>query len=399
MKAIVFLFLLVISTKAFGFSETELEALENSGSKTFSKSPWRIDMGFSFIKNLDVETRHRSFSEVTSLSEVTEKKQKKLCDPSEEGNLCDPSNLYYQPDFTVYYSLARLAEKYFNYSFLKGTELFIGSYFNADLAGGACSNLVDYNSLTGYIKCGLGDISGGWTMPVYKKNSFFSYFNFSTIVWPLSKKSKDATLKTALNGSISTLYFIKKEEKWSWAVSSNHSLAYNHFTKHRSSNYNYNNPLNSGQQLSFIFKQKTNKYLPSNTSLSIGYSFTLDTENTHWYLKETKRKNQFSVSGIDDEKLKNLEDILENKKECPENKIGGVIICGNRYQQLSLGLSSSWKLKKRVYLALSVKWKDVIKQHSPFNEHFDIQDQVMLKSPVSLGLEKWFFTLRTSYSF
>ena len=394
-----FLLLLILPALSLGFSETELESLEHSGSKSLSKSPWRRDIGFSLIRNLDIEIRHKNFSES---EQKQENKSNKFCDTEAEGSLCDLSNLYYSLDFTVYYSLAQWAEKYFNYSFLKGAEFFLASSLHSNFRGGSCSELKGYDNFTGYVECGLSDIAGGWTAPIYKKNNFFSYFNFSSTVWPLSKESRDATLKTAFNISISALYFIKKQDKWSWALSSNHSLAYNHFTNPRigEKGHHYNNPFDSNQQLNLIFKQSFNNYLPTNTSLSIAYSFTLNTENTYWLLQEVKKNTENTYGYFRDANLehqKELETIVN--KNCPKNNLASVIICGNRYQQLALGLSSSWKLKQRVYLTLSAKWKDLIKVHSPFNKYFDIDKKVGRNEPSSFGLDKWYFTLRASYSF
>ena len=390
------LFLLTIPIFAFGFSETELDSLESSGSKTFSKSPWRIDMGLSLLRNLDVETRERKLYLNDSLFE--DKKTKKFCNPSEEGNLCDLSNLYYNLDLTAYYSLANWAKKYFNHSFLKGTELFLGTYFSSDFKGGACSNLENYNNLRGYITCNLGDLVGGWTTLIYKKQDFFTYFNFSTIIWPLSKKSKDSSLTTNLKGSLSTLYFIKKENEWSGAISSNHSLNYNHFTSYKSNSQAYNKPLGTSQQLSFILKQEINKYLPANTRLFINYSFILNTENTHWHLKEISLKDN-TVSDITEESLEKLINFLD-KEKCPKSDLGSLISCGSHYHELALGLSSSWKLQQRMYLNFTAKWQDLIKIYSPRNKHPDLfTEPVGLKTPPGFRLENLYFTLRASYSF
>ncbi|MCZ0932033.1 MAG: hypothetical protein OXJ52_02655 [Oligoflexia bacterium] len=393
MKSI-FLLLLVTPILALSFSETELESLEDSGRKTFSKNPWRRDMGFSLIRNLDIETRHKNLSQ----EEGNTDKQNKFCDPKAEGSLCDLSNLYYNLDFTVYYSLAQWTKKRLNYPFLKGTEFFLTSYFRSNFSGGICSDLIGYDNFKGYVECGVGDITGGWTSPIYDKNSFFSYFNFSMIVWPLSKESKDSTLKTAFNSSVSALYFFKKRDKWSGAISSNHSLVYNHFTNPRvgEKGHTYNNPFDSNQQLSLIFKQNFNKYLPANARLFIAYSFTINTANTYWIAQDVeKNSNKYWDDSGGEEHQEHLATVV--KKNCPKNNLGSVIVCGNRYQHLALGLSSSWKLDQRAYLALSVKWKDLINVHNPFNKYFD--KKVELGEPPSLDLDKWYFALRASYSF
>ena len=396
MKKIIFLLFLADPILAFSFSETELESLESSGTKIFSQSLWRRDMGFSLIRNLDIETRHKNFSKTEHAQE------NKFCDTEAEGSLCDLSNLYYNLDFTIYYSLAQWAEKHFKDSFLKDTEFFLGGYFRSNFREGDCSNIEGYDNSTGYIQCGLGDILGGLTAPIYNKNSFYSYLNLSAIIWPLSKKSKDATLKTAWGVSANTIYFIKKQDKWSWAFSSNHNLAYNHFSHHKNpdskdTGYNYNNPFDSNQQLSLIFKQNFNKYLPVNTNLFISHNFAVNTQYSSWSLQEIEEKSNAFWNDVSPEYLNILK--TTTKKKCPKSRLTSVIVCGNRYQELSLGISSSWKLKQRIYLKLSAKWKDLIKAHSPLNKYFDIDKKVGKAEPPSLGLNKWYFSLRASYSF
>ena len=404
---LLFSIFIIFPSLVFSFSETELESLEDSGTKTFSKSPWRRDTGFSLIRNLDIETRHKHFSTEEQKQENSSAKKNRFCDPDKEGSLCDFSNLYYKWDFTLYYSVVSWVEKYFNSSFLKDTEFFLGGSFTSNFKGGACSHLKGYNSLTGYLKCGIGDILGGWTTPIYQKDSFFSFFNFTMVAWPLSKESQSATLKTAIDGSLNTLYFIKKQKEWSWALSSSHSLAYNHFTVPATDNgHNYNNPFDSSQQLSLIFKQRFNKYLPSNTSLSVAYSSTINTDNTSWLARyveaEQTKYNFFNVVSEDHKKY--LETVVKEKCR-PKGKIESVIACGNRYQHLSLGISSSWRLDHRVYLTLSVRWKNLIKAYSPLNKYLPVTinktqfNKVRLSQPPSLYLQNWYFYLRASYSF
>ena len=394
MKSI-FLFGLIFPLLAFGFSETELESLEAEGVKTFSKNPWRRDFGFSLIRNLEVETRHSHFSAEEEGQKRKSNKKSRLCQWDKKDSLCDLSSLFYKLDFTFYYSLGSWAEKYLNYSFLKNTEFFLGnSFISTFLKPGACFNRRGYGNLKGYFLCGIGDLLAGWTTPVYKKDRFFSYFNFSMIIWPLSQKSKDATLKTALEASLSFLYFVKKQDKWSGALSSSHSLAYNHFSlpgpkpAESAVFLTYNNPFDTTQQLSAIFKQSFNPYLPANTSLFVSYNLALDTYKTHWirlYIEEKERKTHF--------KNVSQPSYKEDLKKChSQSKLGSVIACGNRWQSLALGLSSSWKLAQRVYLRLSVSWRDQIKLHNPVQK-------AELKRPPSLDWRNWYVNLRASYSF
>ena len=405
MKVIV-LFLLIFPPVVFSFSETELESLESEGTKTFSKSPWRRDFGFSLIRNLEIESRHQSLSEEKESEEAGLNKDNKFCVVDSKNSLCDLSSLYYRLDWTLYYSLAQWAEKYLSYSFLKNTEFFLASSFTSNFSGGNCSHLEGWDNLKDYMKCGIEDLLVGWTAPVYQKDNFFSYFNFSMMAWPLSQKSEDTTLKTAVEASISALYFIKKQDKWSQAVFSSHSLAYNHFTNPSADKdwKSYNNPFNSEQALNLIFKQSFNKYLPANTTLSIAYRFLINTENTYWIInevekreRETKFWNRISkktdhLNIVSPEYKEYLETVV--RKKCSvKTKLGSVIACGNRYQHLSLGASSSWKLDKRVYLNLSVQWKDLINLYSP------IDKKVEEKRYPSWDLNKWYFSLRASYSF
>ncbi|MDE0091791.1 MAG: hypothetical protein OXN83_00725, partial [Oligoflexia bacterium] len=327
------LFLVIFPQLAFSFSETELESLETEGTKTFSKSPWRRDMGLSLIRNLEIETRHRSFLEEEK-NQDNKSGKANFCEFNKKDSLCDLSSLFYKLDFTLYYSLAQWAEKYFNNSFLKNTEFFLGGYFMSSIKPGLCLERKGYNNFMGYIKCGVSDMTSGWTTLIYKKDSFFSYFNFSMLVWPLSQKSKDVTLKTAFNSSISTLYFLKKQEKWSGAISSNHSLSYNHFTSPipKKATLAYNNPFDTSQQLSLIFKQNFNKYLPANTALFISYNLALDTYKTYW-VKHHIEKHSHSYLQWGGEKYK------EDIQKCPsKTHLKSVIACGNRWQHLSLGL-------------------------------------------------------------
>ena len=291
--------------------------------------------------------------------------------------------------------MAQNKKKYFNFSFLKSAELFLASSFLSNFSGGRCYKIAGYDNLTNYIKCGLGDLIGGLTAPFYNKNIFFSFFTFAT-VFPLSKKAKDSTLKSSFNGSINNLYFIKKQKDWSWMLSSNHSLAYNHFTNTRigEKGQAYNNPFDSSQTLSLIFKQHFNNYLPTNISFYLNYNIVINTENTYWLLQEIKENTKKTHGYFRDTSKEHEEDLSAIvNKNCPKNNLGSVILCGSRYQEMALGLSSSWKLDQRMYLTLSIKWKDLIKLYNPHDE------KIRSSQAVSFGLHKWFFTLRASYSF
>ena len=382
-KSMKFLFVLffLVPCWSFSFSETELEALESEGKKTFSKSYLRREIGLSLSRNLDLNIRHRNFFIEETVGEGAED-EFSFCDFNKKSSFCSLSSLYYKLDFTVYYSLPQWVKKYLNYSILKGTEFFFAGSFNSSLNPGLCFKQKGHGNLKGYLRCGAEDIFAGWTSPIYKKDSFFSYFNFSFIVWPLSQESQNVTVITAFDTSVSLLYFMQKRKQWSWAVSSNHGLVYNHFAKPVSERGQaaYNNPFSVNQQFSLIFKQGFNKYLPANTSLFLLYNLVIDTYKTDWhrsYLEKVGRQSLFT----------------DLDKCSYQTKLGSVIACGNRWQNLALGMSSSWKLAQRVYLKFLVSWKDSIEVHNPVHE------KVNLKKKASFHLMNWYFNLRLSYSF
>ena len=355
-------FLFFAQNKVFGFSETEIDSLESSGTKNFSESPWRTELGFSLKRNLHVETKFRS---KPSRIKPDQKKSSQLCDPSKEGSLCDLSNLYYGLDFTLYHSLGKIAGKSSSYKFLKNTELFLSGSFTSHFKGGPCAELADYN-FSNYIKCSLGNIAGGLTSPLYKKRNLFAFLNLSGVLFPLSKRSKDAGHITSIDSSVSSLYFLKKHKDWSMALSSNHSLAYNHFKKQMANNNSYNTPFDTSQGLSLIYKQNFNKYLPSNSALSSNYSLGINTYKT-------------------------------DKKNCDSQL--NILACGTRSHYLSLGARSSWKLKQRLYLQLSASWQDLIHSHNPQCTEEDPRACGKKTQKASLSLNKWYFNLRASYSF
>ena len=344
--------LLLLPQLSQGLSETELETLESSGTRAVSKNPWRIELGAYLNRNLYVETEYKAIELEDSDSSIR------------EASLLDPSNLYYSYNFTVYYSLES-TEKYKNFSFLKQTELFLTSGFTSNFAGGYCANLADYmnpetNRITvkNYIKCGLTDIVGGFTSPFYITKDIFVFFSGSVFRIPFSKKSKLVSLVSSSSGSLSTLYFFKRDKNWSLALSSSHSLGYNYFKSLTASNTSYNRPLNLSNGLSFIIKQKYSPYLPVNLRFSSSHQLAF---------------NNYNV------------------KDC-YRKIAAFIFCGSREHYLSFGLSSSWRLPKRIFLSLSVNWKDLISVSNPLDSIFSTQNH-------SFGLHKWYLTTALSYSF
>lgn len=368
MKKILFLFLL--PHLVFGLSETELESLEESGKKTFSESPWRFELGFSFLRNLQLETRHQALGSSARDNEEDQGVSDSWCDFSKSGSICDLSDLYYRSSFTAYYSLDSWMKAYKFYEFLKGTELFVQGAFRSNFAGGSCANLLDYQNpktgrttFRGYIRCGLEDIVLGWTTPVYQKEKLFSFLSFSVILYPLSKRSQDVSLNSSLTGTKSFLYFIEKRKKWSWSVSSSHSFGYNNFTyaTANESASSYNRPFDSSQNVALIFRQSFNKYLPSRTQISSSYIFALNTYKT---LSE----------------------------EC-DYSLFKEVACGSREHYFSLGAGSSWRLLKRAFLSASVSWRDLVLIHNPIDEN------VSSSWKTSFGWHKWYFSIKGTYSF
>ena len=337
-----------------GLSETELETLESSGTRAVSKSPWRREIGTYLSRNLEVETEYQ----VLEASD----------DSIVEASLFDPSNLYYGYNFSVYYSLNSF-EKFKNLSFLKQTELFVSSGFSSNFAGGVCVLLADYlNEETGqitlgnYIRCGLEDISGGFTSPIYSKNQLYMFLSGSLFRIPISRRSQLVTLRNTSSASLSTLYFFKQDKYWSFSVSSSHSAGYSYFKSIiANKDGSYNRPLSFSNGLSFIVKQKISPYLPNNLRFSSLHRFALNT-----YQIESE--------------------------EC-SGKTFSLLSCGSREHYLSLRASSSWRLPKRIFLSLSVSWRDLLAVSNP------IDDNVFSSQRHSFGWHRWYLTTNLSYSF
>ena len=345
---------LLWSQSGFSLSEAELESLVESGSKSVTKSPWRRQVSFSLIRNLDFKTGHLAISS--------------WCDPQKKQSVCDFRNIYYQPKINIYYSLNTLGQKFNSPDFFKKTELFIGTGFQSNFSGGSCDHLLDRLNEKGnitfinYIDCGLMDIIGGWTTPIYQKEKLHSFFDFSALIYPLSQRSQDTTLKSSFTGSLSFLYFIKKKDKQKWMLSSSHNLNYNYFTSltvDETGLGGYNIPLNTTQALNLIWAQSFNPYLPANSQLFGAYTFGLDKYMT-------------------------------NSDQCSKNP---QLLCGSRAHYLALGASSSWQVKKNFFISLSLKWKNLIQTSNPLDK------EVYAIRPWSLDLYHWYFSLTGAYTF
>lgn len=270
----------------------------------------------------------------------------------------------------VYYSLAAFSQSDKKLSFLKQTELFLGSGFQSNFAGGACAVLAGYlNKEKGritagnYIRCGLRDISGGFTSPVYRAENFFVFLNGSVFQLPLSRKSQLVSLINSSSGSLSSLYFLKKNKYGSLALSSSHQLKYSYF-KYLTANKDgssYNRPLSFANGLSFIVKQKRLPYLPADLRITGSHQFALNTYKT-------------------------------NSEAC-SGKAFSLLSCGSREHYLSLSASSSWRLPRRVFFSLTAAWRDLISVGNPLdNDIFAVQKH-------SFDWHNWYLTTALSYSF
>lgn len=318
-----------------GFSETDIDSLESTGKKSFSSRPWRTQFSVTLQRNLLLNSHY---------SDNTGRDIRKLFDTDEEASFLDFSNLYYTLSLNLNYSLGETI-KHLGYDFLKNTELFLNNSFQSPVTG--YNNILEGYGPVDYIHYALGDIAIGFTTPVYKKEDFFSELSFSLVPYRLSRFSKEAGLLTAANGTISFLYFFKKRSKWSLALSSSHSLAYYHYTKEAADKDGivYNIPKETRQTGSFIFKQNFNKYMPANIQIS----------STHFF-------------GID--KL------------------------STRIHDLTFSSAFSWKIKNRVYMNFSIRWKDRIDFYHPDNK------QVRKKEPTRwFNWDKYVFSIGGSYSF
>ena len=309
---------------SFGFSEAEIDSLESSGKKSFSSNLWRTQIDFALQRNLEVSSR---FSD--------------LLDTNKDTSLLDPSNIYYILNINLNYSLREIIK---SFNFLKNGEIFLTSSFNSPFSG-YNNNLEDYH-LMDYIQYGLGDMTGGLTVPAYKRENFLSYFSAGLTAFPLSRFSREAGLSSTMEGTVSLLYFIHKRKDWSLAFSSSHNLAYSHYKKEAadSRGIHYNIPWDSSHGGGFIYRQSRSRKWPSNIRISAVHYFGIDTKST-------------------------------------------------RNHDLTLNSSLSWKIRDRFFFNFSVKWKDRIYVYNPFNKNIGKQE------PIRFDLTRTFFTFGGSYSF
>ena len=323
---------------SFGFSETELESLESTGKKSLSLSPWRTQIGFTLQRNTEFNSR---FSDNTGTDIL-----KKLFNPKGEGSLLDIWSLYYALTLNLNYSLEKIAKKY---ELFKNVELFINNSFKTPVMGYHSGGDAEkgYSSLD-YIHYALGDITAGFTMPIYKKEGFFSEMSFSVMPYPLSRFSKKAGLSRTVGGSVSFLYFLKTEKLWNLTVSSSHSLNVSRYYKNffdREAQVE-NLPVETTHGGSLIYRQSHKQYMPSNVRADAVY-----------YLGISKKNINF-------------------------------------YHDLAWALSFSWKMKERYYLNCSIRWKDRVDVYNFSNE------KIRKDRPIGwFERSKYVFSIGGSYSF
>lgn len=355
---LIILLLLFYPQVGFSFSENELDSLEDSGKKTFSKSPWRRSFSFGLQRNMDLNTFHDAGFEA----------QQRVFSLDEKGSLFDISNLYYSIGLGVNYSLSETAKKW-KYDFLKNAELFMAGSFATPFTG--YNNLLDDYDAWQYTHYAIGDLTFGFTTPIYQKENLFADLSSSSFI-PLSKFSQEAGLFSGITGSLGFLYFLKKESKWNVSLSSGHSLNYRYYTaspldraKEKEDEYEellsrgdrektydiagqkHSTPWSAGNSGSIAFKQTFSKAFPTRATLTLGHNFGIETNES--------RKHYFSWR-----------------------------------------FSSSWKVKERFYVNASIRWRDLVDISNPNPKHSDIAKN----SPIGWDdLRKYVFSLSGSYSF
>lgn len=311
---------ILFPVSGFAFSEAELEALEGSGEKSLSSRPWRMNFNVLLQRNLKIDVHLRE-----------------LLNEEMEHSLLN--NWLWGLEFKLNYSLKELNEA------LKDTELFLKTAFITPFEGyePLLKNYTPGHSI-GYA---LGDLDIGVTTPFYKKKEFLSYFNFSFTL-PLSRFSREATLKTSLNAFLDFLWFIKKEEDWSLALSTAHGIAYHYFTDtidDPSGVGDTNKFLTTANTLGPVLRQSSSRILPSSTTLYVTHEFAIDTDFAQFHF-------------------------------------------------LNLAGSMSWKLRKQLFFKFLVYWREKIHIYNPYNE------EERLGAKVSwFDLEDTVFKLVLSYSF
>ena len=331
-------FFLVFPLVVWSFSDTEMDSLESSGSKSLSQSPWRTQIGFSLQRNVLLNSY---YTENTG-QDVTNPLNSKVKD-----SLLDPSSFYYAFSLDLNYSLAdKIQNKEYNFfNWLRRTELFLSGFFRTPVLG--YNNTLQNYEAVDYIHYAVGDITLGAATPIYAQEDFFSDVVFSFTPFPLSRFSQEAGFLVSYGGGINFLYFLKKSDGGSLAVSSGHNLSFREYSKKKAfpESSVINTPFSLAQRASFIYRQSHSHYIPASVTLSTSYYLGLNFEK------------QFN-------------------------------------QDLGFSIRSSWKIKNQLYLSCALSWKDRIHIYNPD------QPDIELSDPVDwFGIKKTVFSLSGSYSF
>ena len=315
MKKLLLAVVLVFPVLGFSFSETELDSLSSSGTKSLSPKPYRLELGASLQRNLEFNSL---LGESSMLS---------VFDPKKDSSLFDLSNLYYGLSLKLNYSLSSWDKAPFK--FIKNIELYASTGFRSPFTGYK-NDLLNYNAKD-YVQYAIRDLWLGLSFPTFKKEKVLSWTSFSFIVWPLNRFSREATLISSLDASISFLYFLIKKPDWNLSLSSGHGLAYHYFKNKSadSSGTQKNIPLDTTQSLSLIYRQSYSRFVPSNVSFYSSHYLGVNTYKTWLY-------------------------------------------------DLAVGSSASWQIQKGLYFKFSIGWKDRVwrynkdKEVTPATPYFNL---------------------------
>ena len=170
-----------------------------------------------------------------------------------------------------------------------------------------------------YIQQGFQDVAVGLTAPAYRKENLLSFFTVSIMPYRLSELSRQAGLIATLSGAVNFLYFLKKKEKWSLSLASQHGASYSQYTKTSpdKDGSRHNIPLDTSHGGGLIYRQSLSKYAPFSSRFSVSH-----------------------YAGIDSSSARAIN------------------------QDLSLAFSFAWKIKDRLYFNFSTRWKDRFSIHS-----------------------------------
>ncbi len=232
-----------------------------------------------------------------------------LFSAKKEAALLDLSNLFFYSGLRLDYDLPESAGG----RLFRGARLFAAGSFSSPFAGAK-------NRLKRY---GFGDLSAGLSRPLFSRKSMLAEMRLSFVL-PLSRASRKASLWTSLKGAAGALYFLKKGKDLSLTASSSHSLA-RHLSKYKTADaagsiYNIVFDTSHGGRLTLIQSRK--KALPSRSSLGLSYYYGANYAETRLHIA-------------------------------------------------SLSAALSYRLKNRLELELSLKWKRRLFKKYEFFRFFD----------------------------